>query len=79
MTRPTLTAEAIVRCTGAPLRTVQARIRRWRQSGPVRVYQQPRADASGRPVGGVQWVVDAGDYRDLLDGRVPAEGVAQAA
>lgn len=63
--RPTLTAEAIVRRTGAPLRTVQARIKRWRQSGPVRVYQRPRVASNGRLLGGVAWEVDAEDYGRL--------------
>lgn len=64
---------------GLPLHSARRRIADWRRAGWPRTYQRRRLDASGRPVGGVQWVVDAGDYRDLLDGRVPAEGVAQAA
>ena len=77
--RSTLTAEALAARTGTPLRTMRRRIAEWRLAGSVRVYQRPRVDRSGRPCGGVSWVVDAEDYRDLLDGRVPAEGVAQAA
>lgn len=63
--RPTLTAEALSARTGTSLRTMRRRIAEWRLAGSVRVYQHQRRDASGRPIGGVSWVVDADDYRAL--------------
>ena len=63
--RSTLTAEALAARTGTPLRTMRRRIAEWRLAGSVRVYQRPRVDRSGRPCGGVSWVVDAEDYGRL--------------
>lgn len=71
-TRPTLTAAALA-ARGMPLRTAQYRLARWRALGWPRVYQVPRA---GR-VGGVAWVVDAGDYEALVRGDPPE--IAKAA
>ncbi len=55
-TPPMLTAEDIARLTGAPLRTVRERLRRWhRDGGPV--VQVAREGRGRRP-----WAVSATDY-----------------
>lgn len=65
----TLSAEDIAGAA-VPIRTAQHWLKVWRENGWPRCYRVPRVDAEGRPLGGVRWVVDRGDYDDLINGRL---------
>jgi hypothetical protein len=58
--------------TAGTVRTARRWIARWRAEGFPRIEQVPRLDATGQPIGGVQWAVRADDYDDLIHGRLRA-------
>lgn len=51
-------------------RTARRWLAEWRVLGWPRVERVQRRDATGAPVGGVQWGVRSDDYDDLIHGRV---------
>ena len=51
-------------------RTARRWLADWRELGWPRVERAQRRDATGAPIGGVQWGVRAEDYADLLAGRL---------
>ena len=57
-------------CGAVDDRTARRWLADWRALGWPRVERAQRVDATGAPIGGVQWGVRAEDYADLLAGRL---------